>query len=279
MNMNRKSILLAAACLAWQANAQTTTMQVPQGSGNYPTMGQIDCLEQEGSGRYCSATWRCADGSSGYLWDNMANHNGRRAIVADHPVANRLACVVEVDGKAAARWFHGYRPEGRDGGIVGMANAVGALRPVQAPPERTVVVGEQGSMLEFILERNDTTLRDIAERLVEDYRERGYCLVDGDLDSCLNRVGGPASSVGFGELMFRWHSKRATAWRQCMVEVLEEDFCSVWNRDGGNLFLSSACKSDTENGGSGRSVGHFGEYQLPRWWHRVGVKPRRRCIR
>ena len=41
--------LAALAAFAWSAGAQTTTMQVPQGSGNYPTIGQIECLEEEGN--------------------------------------------------------------------------------------------------------------------------------------------------------------------------------------------------------------------------------------
>ena len=37
--------------------AQTTTIEVPQGTGVFPTIGQIKCLEELGSGRFCAATY------------------------------------------------------------------------------------------------------------------------------------------------------------------------------------------------------------------------------
>ena len=104
-------------------------MQVPQGSGTFPTIGQVECLEEEGSGRYCAATYECGNGSSGDLWGDMANHNGRRPIGADSPVANQLDCVVSVDGKATVRWFHGHRPSGRDGNVVGLSPVVSPAPP------------------------------------------------------------------------------------------------------------------------------------------------------
>ena len=55
----RTAILTALALLpALHAFGQTTTVDVPQGSGPFPTVGQINCLEEVG-GRYCSATWEC----------------------------------------------------------------------------------------------------------------------------------------------------------------------------------------------------------------------------
>ncbi len=123
------TLALAAAAFTWQASAETTTMQVPQGSGTFPTIGQVECLEEVGSGRYCAATYECGDGSSGDLWGDMANHNGRRSIGADSPVSNQLDCTVEIDGKAAVQWFHGHRPTGRDGNVVGLSPVVSAEPP------------------------------------------------------------------------------------------------------------------------------------------------------
>ena len=121
--------LALVAAFNWQASAETTTMQVPQGSGTFPTIGQVECLEEEGSGRYCAATYECGNGSSGDLWGDMANHNGRRPIGADSPVSNQLDCTVEIDGKAAVQWFHGHRPTGRDGNVVGLSPVVSAEPP------------------------------------------------------------------------------------------------------------------------------------------------------
>lgn len=116
---------------AWLGYAQTTTIEVPQGSGVFPTIGQVNCLEESGSGRYCAATYECSGGVSGVLWDDLANHDGRRAIGATSPVANGRDCVITVDGSAAVRWLTGYRPSGRAGELVDLTNSEDALRPVQ----------------------------------------------------------------------------------------------------------------------------------------------------
>lgn len=215
----RSIIMLAAIAFAWLASAQTTTMQVPQGSGNYATIGQIECLEEEGSGRYCAATWECADGSSGELWRDMENHNGRRTIVPDHPIANRRDCTVEVDGKAAAQWFHGFRPQGRDGSVVGIANAVDAVRPMYEMPESVTppATAPSGSMLAYVLERDDTTLREAADELCP-ASAYGDAVVP-DLDSCLTRT----LATNFAERVLKFQSMRATPWRQCMAEQFEEN--------------------------------------------------------
>lgn len=104
-------------------------IEVPQGSGVFPTIGQINCLEELGSGRFCAATYECAD-ESGELWGDMANHDGRRPIGADSPVANKRACTIEVDGKASVSWFAGYRPAGRTGELIGAMGVTEAVRPV-----------------------------------------------------------------------------------------------------------------------------------------------------
>ena len=148
--------------------AQTTTIEVPQGTGVFPTIGQIKCLEELGSGRFCAATYECSD-DSGELWGDLANHNGRRAIGATSPVANQRDCVITVDGKASVRWLTGYRPEGRTGELVGLTTSADALRPVV----RTTGTGNGDggrNLLHYILERHDTTLAEVAEFSCGDYR-------------------------------------------------------------------------------------------------------------
>lgn len=126
-----KLLLIPLIAFAWLGYAQTTTIEVPQGSGVFPTIGQINCLEESGSGRYCAATYECSGGVSGELWSDLANHDGRRAIGASSPVANGRDCVITVDGSAAVRWLTGYRPSGRTGELVGLTTSAGALPPVQ----------------------------------------------------------------------------------------------------------------------------------------------------
>ena len=149
--------------------AETTTIEVPQGTGVFPTIGQIKCLEELGSGRFCAATYECSD-NSGELWGDLANHNGRRAIGAASPVANQRDCVITVDGKASARWLTGYRPAGREGELVGLTTSADALRPV-VRTTGTTGTGDGGrSLLHYILERHDTSVAEIAELKCDDYR-------------------------------------------------------------------------------------------------------------
>ena len=149
--------------------AQTTTIEVPQGTGVFPTIGQIKCLEELGSGRFCAATYECSD-DSGELWGDLANHNGRRAIGATSPVANQRDCVITVDGKASVRWLTGYRPEGRTGELVGLTTSADALRPI-VRTTGTTGSGDGGrSLLHYILERHDTSLAEIAEYRCDDLR-------------------------------------------------------------------------------------------------------------
>ena len=173
--------------------AETTTIEVPQGTGVFPTVGQIKCLEELGSGRFCAATYECAD-DSGELWGDLANHNGRRAIGATSPVANQRDCVITVDGKASVRWLTGYRPAGREGELVGLTTSAEALRPVV----QTTGTDDGGrSLLHYILARHDTTL---AELVAVDYvacddvrySERTQCIervVDRALDDINDYVG------------------------------------------------------------------------------------------
>ena len=172
--------LAAASTMAHGQDAETTTMQVPQGSGTFPTIGQVECLEEEGSGRYCAATYECGNGSSGDLWGDMANHNGRRPIGADSPVANQLDCVVSVDGKATVRWFHGHRPTGRDGNVVGLSPVVSA-EPPTIRRDVNVTSGAELWLPWYIRTRN---LGDIRARLRETYCDHIKEGTD-ELDSCL----------------------------------------------------------------------------------------------
>ena len=116
----RTALLTALALLpALHAFGQTTTIDVPQGSGPFPTVGQINCLEEVG-GRYCSATWECG-GESGDLWGDMANNNGRRSLDTTSPVARSRDCTIEVDGAAEAVWFTAFTPGGVDAEPIGLS--------------------------------------------------------------------------------------------------------------------------------------------------------------
>ena len=151
---------MLAVLVGASAFAQETTIQVPQGSGVLPTIGQVNCLEELGSGRLCAATYDCS-GESGRLWGDLANHNGRRAIGKDSPVARGRECVITVDGRAAVRWLTAYSPGGRTGELVGLTTSEDALRPVQRVERQT---GEGGDrLIDYILERYDTTLAEYVE--------------------------------------------------------------------------------------------------------------------
>ena len=158
-------------------NAQNTTIEVPQGSGVFPTVGQVNCLEEMGSGLLCAATWECADGETGDLWDDMANHNGRRAVNADSPVATKRGCSIKVSGKASVRWLSGYRPAGRTGELVGVTSSEHAMRPVFRVLRDAAA--EDGSVLDHILERHDISLAkfidDECGHIREGHEDRTRC--------------------------------------------------------------------------------------------------------
>ena len=140
----RCTIAIPLAALSWlPASAEDTTIEVPQGSGAFPTVGQVNCMEELGSGRFCAATYECAD-ESGTLWGGLANHDGRRAIGVDSPVARQRHCRITVDGKAAVRWFTGFSPDGREGELVGLTARHDAKPPVV---RRDVQVGGEGDGL------------------------------------------------------------------------------------------------------------------------------------
>ena len=168
--------------------AETTTIKVPQGTGVFPTIGQVKCLEELGSGRFCAATYECAD-DSGELWGDLANHNGRRAIGATAPVANQRDCVITVDGKASVRWLTGYRPAGREGELVGLTTSADALRPVV----RTTGTDDGGgNLLHYILERHDTSLAEITEFHGCDQ----YRVGNAEHDQCVQRFFNDGSHAG-----------------------------------------------------------------------------------
>ena len=122
------AVVLAVSASPIAFAQTTTTIEVPQGSGVFPTIGQVNCLEELGSGRFCATSYECSGGESGELWGDLANHNGRRAIGADSPVANQRDCVITVDGRASARWLTGYRPAGRTGDLVGLTTSENGLQ-------------------------------------------------------------------------------------------------------------------------------------------------------
>ena len=128
---------MLAAALGAAAFAQETTIKVPQGSGVFPTVGQVNCLEDLGSGRLCAATYECS-GESGRLWGDLANHDGRRAIGEDSPVARGRDCTVTVDGRAAVRWLTAYSPAGRDGELVGLTSQASTTQVEAASEPWTV---------------------------------------------------------------------------------------------------------------------------------------------
>ena len=227
-------LAMLAVALGAVAFAQETTIEVPQGSGVFPTVGQVNCLEELGSGRYCAATYGCSGGVSGELWGDMGNHDGRRAISADSPVARQRNCVVTVDGKAAVRWLTGYSPGGRTGDIVGLTPSADALRPVQRVVRSA---GEDGRpLLAYILERHNTTLSAIVDLVCERATGRdGYCEeyelrrmfggVDGrnpdDPDWPHNRGTLFGGQAGFADL-------KVDSVTQCLVELYETPaFCDA----------------------------------------------------
>ena len=158
----RSALLVFAVVWAVGSGAQETTMVVPQGSPAFPSIGQVDCLEEVASGRLCAASWACADGSSGALWGDMGNPDGRRTSGADADIAIKRGCVVTVDGKAAVRWFSGFRPAGRTGPLVGVTAAPGAMRPVV----RTSVVGgaSDGLLLDWLIDEHGYDVQDMLDR-------------------------------------------------------------------------------------------------------------------
>ena len=202
MTKAHHGIILIYAAL--HAQAQDTTITVPQGSGVFPTIGQVDCQEESASGRYCAATYECSEGS-GELWGDMANHNGRRAISSQSPVARQRDCVITVDGKAAVRWFVGYAPDGREGDVIGVTTAAGALRPVQRI-ER-VGEGNGGNLLDYLLDRHDVTMAELIEE------ECGHIRV-GHRDRERCEVGIQTGAAGLRHLL-------VTPYSECAVEFSE----------------------------------------------------------
>lgn len=195
-----------AVALGPGAFAQDTTIEVPQGSGMFPTIGQINCLEKLGSGRYCAATYECSGGVSGELWGDLANHDGRQAIGASSPVANGRDCVITVDGSAAVRWLTGYRPSGRTGELVGLTISADALRPVQRVVRSA---GENGgSLLDYLLERYDTTLAELVDASCG-HIQQGH----DDHNRCMNsRLQGPLTASVYPD----------TELSRCVVESVEQ---------------------------------------------------------
>ena len=159
-----KAAFVAIALAAVSVLAEETAIEVPQGTGQFPTIGQVACLEESG-GSLCAATYECADGATGELWGDMETHDGRAGIGASSPVSAGQGCVIAVDGKASVKWFTGHSA---DGVLVGIAPNHAALRPIQRI-QRTG--GRGGNLLDYILEATDTTLSEIVDEQCGHIRE------------------------------------------------------------------------------------------------------------
>ena len=155
-------MFFAAAFLAVVSAAQETTMEVPQGSPVFPTIGQVDCLEEASSGRLCAATYECASGESGELWGDMGNPDGRRTTAADSDIALKRGCVVTVDGQAAVRWFSGFRPAGRTGALLGVTAGAAAKRPVFRT--HGTAGASSGLLLDWLISEHGYDVQDMLDR-------------------------------------------------------------------------------------------------------------------
>ena len=168
----RLAIVIATALLAGLASAQTV-IDVPQGSDVFPTVGQVDCMEPVKGRRY-AATYECGD-QAGALWGDMASNDGSQAINAASPAATGHGCVVTVDSDAAVTSYRGYRPGGT-GEAVGVTDLVGARPPVK---QRLEGPASGGSLLEYILKRNDMSIPEYLEadcgHIREGHSDRSDC--------------------------------------------------------------------------------------------------------
>ena len=158
----KAAALALAAFLSVVSAAQETTIEVPQGSPVFPSIAQVDCLEEVASGSLCAATWECADGSSGELWGDMGNPDGRRTTSAGHDVAIKRGCVVTVDGRAAVRWFSGFRPAGRTGDLLGVTTMAAAKRPVVRTTASAT--GSDGLLLDWLIDEHGYDVQDMLDR-------------------------------------------------------------------------------------------------------------------
>ena len=243
-----------AVALAPTAFGQETTIKVPQGSGVFPTVGQVNCLEELGSGRLCAATYECSEGS-GRLWGDLANHDGRRAIGEDSPIARGRDCVVTIDGRAAVQWLTAYSPGGRTGELVGLTTRADALRPVVT----TDYAGEDGgSLLAYILQRHNTTLREIVDYYCEytnnnpiyTSADRQFCesyhlgLIFGHVDVERDNFADVTDFTGLG-----FADLQENSLTRCLVELYDDpEFCrftASYLRDGQRHHqLSGGCDDD-----------------------------------
>ena len=163
MNQLQRVATTAMVILAVMASADETIAPVPQGSRAFPTLGQVNCMEEAGSGRLCATTYECQDGwYEGVLWGDMAFHNGRRSLGPDSPIARQRDCTITVDGKASVQWFAGFTPGGPDSAAVGVTDRGEARTPVLRR-EITTLGGstEGGTLLEWLYENHDVHPDDI----------------------------------------------------------------------------------------------------------------------
>ena len=234
---------LAAAFLSVVSAAQETTMEVPQGSPVFPTIGQVDCLEEANSARLCAATYECTSGESGELWGDMGNPDGRRTTAADSDIAIKRGCVVTVDGRAAVRWFSGFRPAGRTGPLLGVTAGPSAKRPVV----RTTGTGgtSSGLLLDWLISEHGYDVQDMFDRACNHIRDeaterRREC--EAPLRWVVSKVFGVAS----------------TAYTRCVAEYAMETEMLIRHRELPEIFVIRELSIELENGHR-----HFGGSPCP----------------
>ena len=215
MNAIPKVLLLVAALVAALASAQTT-IEVPQGSGVFPTIGQINCLEEVG-GRYCAATYECAD-SYGQLWGDLPNHNGRRAIGTASPVARARSCIITVDGEAEAVWFKAHTPGGRNTPPVGLSPVPNPKPPVVA--RLTAAPPEGGPMLDWLISEHGLDIAAMREDMCNHLREDAP---PEHWDQCEGRFIGQISDL---------LAVSATPYSMCVVDFMLQIAVAMNDKEG-----------------------------------------------
>ena len=132
--------LVGTALTVFAMQALAVKFDVPQGDERLLTIALVECLAEENSrsmGEYCYTTYSCSptrDGDGmrmpGTLWRGLPYHDGRRVTTADDDIAFGRSCVMTVADDAKITWFTGYRPDGKEGEVVGIVKATGATPAV-----------------------------------------------------------------------------------------------------------------------------------------------------
>ncbi len=208
-----KRVIVAAFGVAGAFGVEAeTTFEVPQGSKDFPTIGQINCLEEIG-GTYCSAEWTCGE-ESGELWGDMRNHDGTRSLTVESPVARGRSCFIEVDGLAEVVWFTAHTPAGQNGRVVGLTPV---LNP-RAPVVRRVVesTASEGSLLRWMADERGLDLAEVRADACKHLNEHA---TDEQRSNCESFVVHTASAA----LLVN-----ATPFVQCAVDWMLEHLADVY---------------------------------------------------